>query len=297
MVGLGGNVFGRAVDQAGTIAIVDQALELGINFIDTANMYNGGASEQLLAAAIRDRRDEIVLATKVGMRMGDRPNERGSSRKHVIESCEASLRRLSIETIDLFQIHEFDPLTPLDETLGALTDLVRAGKVRYIGCSNYDAWRVVQSLWISEREHLERFVSVQPEYNLLEREVERATVPVSLEFGLGIIPYFPLGAGILTGKYKPGQPAPEGTRGYNNPRFASRLQNEILESVQQLDAWAHDRGHTVGELAIAWLAGRPGVTTVITGTTSPEQVVANARAADWYLTPEDMQTVDAILGR
>lgn len=294
-IGLGGNTFGRYADEAATRAIVGQAIDLGINFIDTANIYNGGASEELLGKAIRGRRDGLVLATKVGMEMGAGPNERGSSRKHIGESCDASLRRLGIETIDLYQIHEFDPHTPLEETLGALTDLVRAGKVRYIGCSNYDAWRIAQALGISDREHFAHFVSAQPRYNLLTRDVEREIVPCCLELGLGIIPYFPLDAGVLTGKYQPGQPPPEGTRGHNNPRFAPRLREETLRAVQRLDAWARERSHSVGELALAWLAARPGVSTVIAGTTRPEQVVANARAADWKLTAEDLREIDEVL--
>ncbi len=297
VIGLGGNVFGRSVDEAGAAAIVNQAVELGINFIDTANVYNAGVSEQFLGKAIAPHRDHILIATKAGSGMGTGPNDTGSSRKHLIESCHASLKRLNVEAIDLFQIHRFDEKTPLEETLSALDDLVRAGKVRYIGCSNYAAWRVVQSLWISERSHFAKFVSVQPEYNLLQREIERDLVPVCLEFGLGIIPYFPLAAGVLTGKYKPGEPAPEGTRGYNNPRFEARLKRETLEAVQRLDAWARARGHTVGELALAWLAARPGVSTIIAGTTRPEQVIANARAADWHLTADELREIDELLGQ
>ncbi|HEX5439907.1 MAG TPA: aldo/keto reductase, partial [Ktedonobacterales bacterium] len=216
-------------------------------------------------------------------------------RRHIMAGCEASLRRLGIETIDLYQIHWFDPQTPLEETLGALDDLVRAGKVRYIGCSNYDAWRIVQSLWVSDQNHLNRYVSVQPEYNLLKRDIEAEIVPACLEFGLGVIPYFPLDAGVLTGKYKPGEEPPPGTRGHDNPRFASRLNRAMLEAVQRLDAWAHDSGHTVGELALAWLASRPAVSTIIAGTTKAEQVAANARAADWKLTPDDLAEVERLL--
>jgi aryl-alcohol dehydrogenase-like predicted oxidoreductase len=295
VIGLGGNTFGRYTDAERTAAILSRAIELGINLVDTANIYNGGASEELIGRALAGRRDALLIATKAGMRMGDGPNERGSSREHLIASCHASLRRLQTDHIDLFQIHEFDPETPLEETLGALDDLVRAGKVRYIGCSNYDAWRVAQALGISERERLARFVSVQPEYNLLEREAERELAPCCVELGLGIIPYFPLAAGVLTGKYRPGEPPPEGTRGHNNPRFERRLRRETLEAVQRLDAWARERGHTVGELALAWLAARPAVSSVIAGTTRPEQVEANARAADWKLSPEDLSTVDALL--
>jgi aryl-alcohol dehydrogenase-like predicted oxidoreductase len=296
VIGLGGNTFGRHADQAATDGIVHQALDAGINFIDTANVYGRGASEDLLSHAIQGVRERLLIATKAGMRMGDGPNESGSSRKHLTESCEASLRRLGIETIDLFQVHAFDESTPLEETLSALDDLVRAGKVRYIGCSNYPAWRVAQANGISQREHLARFVSAQPEYNLLEREIEAELVPCCLELGLGIIPYFPLAAGVLTGKYKPGEPAPEGTRGHDNPSFAERLAPATLEGVQRLDAWARERGHSVGELALAWLAARPGVSTVIAGTRRPEQVAANARAAEWHLSPDDLRAVDDLLG-
>jgi 1-deoxyxylulose-5-phosphate synthase len=295
VIGLGGNTFGRYADQQQTTAIVRQALESGINMIDTADVYGNGVSEGLLGKAIQGHRDELVIATKVGMRMGEGPNEHGSSRRRVISGCEASLRRLQIDAIDLYQIHTFDPLTPLEETLGALDDLVRAGKVRYIGCSNYDAWRIVQALWISDRAHLARFVSIQPEYNLLKRDVERDITPVCEEFGLGIIPYFPLEAGVLTGKYKPDEQPPEGTRGYDNPRFASRLARPTLETVQRLDAWAHDSGHSVTELALAWLASRPAVSTIIAGTRRPEQVVANARAADWKLSPDDLAEVERLM--
>jgi aryl-alcohol dehydrogenase-like predicted oxidoreductase len=295
VIGLGGNTFGRYADEAQTARIVHQALDVGINFIDTANVYGTGLSEELLGKALRGRRSEVLIATKAGMRMGDRPNERGSSRLHLIDSCHASLRRLGVETIDLFQVHAFDPQTPAEETLGALDDLVRAGKVRYIGCSNYAAWQLVESLWVSDRRNFAPFVAVQPEYNLLQREIERELVPCCLRFGVGIIPYFPLAAGVLTGKYKPGEPPPEGTRGHNNPRFAPRLERTTLEAVQRLDAWAHERGYSVGELALAWLAAQPGVSTIIAGTTRPEQVVANARAVEWRLTEAELSEVDALL--
>jgi aryl-alcohol dehydrogenase-like predicted oxidoreductase len=295
LLGLGGNTFGRYADQATTTAIVSQALELGVTFFDTADVYGTGVSEELLGKALAGRRERALIATKVGMQMSEQPNDSGSSRAHVIASCEASLRRLQTEAIDLYQIHRFDPTTPLEETLGALDDLVRAGKVRYIGCSNYAAWQVVRALWVSDRRNLARYVSVQPEYNLLSRDVEGELVPCCLQLGLGLIPYLPLAAGVLTGKYKPGAEPPEGTRGHNNPRFVSRLRPETLEAVQRLDAWARERGHTVGELAIAWLASRPAVSTVITGVTKPEQVAANARAVDWQLSPEDVAEVDRLL--
>jgi 1-deoxyxylulose-5-phosphate synthase len=294
-IGLGGNTFGRYADAARTAEIVGRALDLGVNLFDTADVYNKGQSEEFIGRAIRGRRAQALIATKVSSRVGDGPNDAGASRQHIMNGCEASLRRLDTDYIDLYQIHWFDSDTPQDETLAALDDLVRAGKVRYVGCSNYAAWQVTQALWISDREHLARFVSVQPEYNLLERDVERELVPCCLEFGLGIIPYYPLAAGVLTGKYKPGEPPPEGTRGHGNAAFERRLRRETLERVQRLDAWAREREHTVGELALAWLLARPGVSTVIAGTTRPEQVEANVRAADWHLTPDDIAAVDAVL--
>jgi aryl-alcohol dehydrogenase-like predicted oxidoreductase len=295
VIGLGGNTFGRFADAAGTERIVTRAIELGVNFLDTADIYSAGQSESLLGSALRGRREQVLLATKVGMRMGDGPNDVGASCKRVVESCEASLRRLQTDWIDLYQIHQFDDHTPLDETLDALDTLVRAGKVRYIGCSNFSAWQLAHALGLSERHHLARFVSIQPEYNLLRREVEREIVPCCAALGVGIIPYFPLEAGVLTGKYKTGEPVPEGTRGYENPGFSRRLRPEALATVQRLDAWARERGHTVGELALAWLAAQPTVATVIAGTTRSEQVEANVRAGEWKLTPDDLSAVEIVL--
>ena len=295
VIGLGGNTFGRYADAGGTERIVTRALELGVNFIDTADIYGAGQSESLLGSALKGRRERVLLATKVGMRMGDGPNEVGASRKRVIESCDASLRRLQTDWIDLYQIHRFDEQTPLAETLEALDMLQRAGKVRYIGCSNFSAWQLAHALGLSERYHLARFVSIQPEYNLLRREVEREIIPCCAALGVGIIPYFPLEAGVLTGKYKPGEPAPEGTRGHDNPGFSHRLRPEALATVQRLDAWARERGHTVGELALAWLAAQPSVATVIAGTTRPEQVEANVRAGEWHLAPDELSAIEGVL--
>ncbi len=295
VIGLGGNTFGRYADAERTASILRRAIDLGVNLVDTADIYGAGASEELIGKALAGHRDDILIATKVGMQYGEGPNETGSSRGHILASCEASLRRLQTDHIDLYQIHRFDPETPLDETLAALDDLVRSGKVRYIGCSNYAAWQIVRALWISDRQHLASFVSVQPEYNLLARDVERELLPCCEALGLGVIPFFPLGAGILTGKYKPGEPPPEGTRGHNNPAFARRLQSAALETVQRLDAWSRERGHTVGELALAWLAAQPAVSTVIAGTTRPEQVEANVRAGEWKLSADDLAAIEGVL--
>ncbi len=296
VIGLGGNTFGRYTDAEGTERIVSAALDAGINFFDTANIYNAGVSEEFLGRALRGRRDQAIIATKAGMRMGQGPNESGSSRKHLFASVHASLRRLETDYIDLLQIHAYDPETPLEETLGALDVLVRSGAVRYTGCSNYDAWRMTRALWISDQRGWASFISNQPEYNLLARDVERELVPACLELGVGIIPYYPLAGGVLTGKYTAGQPAPEGTRGYNNPRFKERMRAETLEKVGKLDAWAHERGHTVGELALAWLAARPAVSTVIAGVTKSEQVASNAAAVDWLLSVREQEEIDSLLG-
>ncbi len=295
VIGLGGNTLGRYVDERGTAQVVGAALDLGVNFFDTADIYSAGVSEELLGKALRGNRERALIATKVGMRAGPGPNENGSSRKHIFDSVRASLDRLDVDYIDLLQIHRFDPDTPLEETLEALNDLVRAGDVRYIGCSNYDAWRLTQALWISDRRRLAPFVSAQPQYNLLAREIERELIPACLEFGVGVIPFSPLAGGVLTGKYRPDQPAPEHTRGYNNPNFAARLNRADLETVERLDAWAHERDHTVGELALAWLAAQPAVSTVIAGVRSPEQVAANVAAGEWKLLPDDLSAIDSLL--
>ncbi len=295
VIGLGGNTFGRYADERQTADCVTAALDAGINMFDTANIYNNGVSEEYLGKALKGRRNEAIIATKAGMRMGAGPNESGSSRKHILDSAHASLRRLDTDYIDLFQIHEYDASVPLEETLDALNDLVRAGDVRYIGCSNYASWQLTHALWISDRRNWASFVSVQPEYNMLSRDIERELVPACLDFGVGVIPYFPLAAGVLTGKYKPNQPVPENTRGHNNPNFARRLNPQALETAQRLDDWARERGHTVGELALAWLAAQPAVSTIIAGVRAPEQVLANVKAGEWTLTDEELASVSTLL--
>jgi aryl-alcohol dehydrogenase-like predicted oxidoreductase len=294
-VALGGNTFGKWADAATTAEIIGRALDFGVNLIDTADLYNSGQSEELIGRTVRSRRHDVLIATKMGMPYGEGINDYGSSRKRVIESCEASLRRLDTDYIDLYLIHKYDPHTPLDETLGALDDLVRAGKVRYIGCSNYTAWQVTYALWTSERYRLQRYVCIQPQYNLLDREVERELTPCCVELGLGMMAYYPLAAGILTGKYRPGEPWPQGTRASNNPRFAPWLTPGVLTTVQQLDSWAQGRGQTVGALALAWLAAQPGISTVIVGASRPDQVAPNVNAVDWHLTTNDLQAVNAML--
>lgn len=295
VVGLGCNTFGRFTDADQTARIVHTALDQGVNFFDTADIYSSGTSEEFLGRALAGRRHQAVVATKVHGAMGEGPNDRGSSRAHITDGAHASLRRLGMDHVDLLQLHDWDPETPIEETLAALDNLVRQGKVRYIGCSNFAAWQLVWSLWASDRRGWPRFVSIQPEYSLLARGVEAELLPACQAFGIGVIPYFPLAGGLLTGKYREGEPAPPGTRGYQSERFEKRFMTpRNFAIVRRLEAWAAVRGHTVAELAVAWLLARPAVSTVITGTTRPEQVMANANAASWELTSAEAEEVAAL---
>lgn len=294
-LGLGCNTFGRFTDAETSARIVHTALDLGVNFFDTADVYAQGISEEYLGRALAGRRDRALIATKVHGVMGEGPNDRGASRAHIMDGVRASLRRLGTDYIDLLQIHNWDPDVPLEETLAALDDLVRRGDVRYIGCSNYAAWQLVWALWVADRGGWTPFVSIQPEYSLLAREVEAEILPACVAHGIGVIPYFPLAAGMLTGKYRQDEPPPPGTRADVNERLRRRFltpRNFLI--VRRLDEWARQRGHTVAELAIAWLLARPAVATVITGTTRPEQVQANVKAAEWTLSPAEADEVAAL---
>ncbi len=295
-IGLGGNTFGNGADEQQTARIIHRALDLGINFIDTADVYSRGLSETYVGKAVAGRRREAIIATKVHGRMGNLPNDEGLSRWHIIDGVEQSLRRLGTDYIDLYQLHRADPATPIYETLSALDDLVHQGKVRYIGCSNFAAWQICEALWAADRKNLTPFVSVQPRYNLLDRQIERELLPFCRQYGIGIIPYSPLAGGILTGKYRPGEAPPPETRAARNPRMQQQLTEEQLGKVQRLERWASERGHTAGELALAWLLSRPEVSTVIAGATRPEQVEANAKAAEWKLSAEELQQIDELLG-
>ena len=295
VLGLGCNTFGRFADADQTARIVHTALDQGVNFFDTADIYSAGTSEEFLGRALAGRHHQAVVATKVNGATGDGPNDRGSSRAHIMDGVHASLRRLGMDHIDLLQLHNWDPKTPIEESLAALDDLVRWGKARYIGCSNFTGWQLVWSLWVSDRRGWASFVSTQPEYSLLARGIEAELLPACQAFGVGVIPYFPLAGGLLTGKYKEGAPAPSGTRGYQSERFERRFMTpRNFTIVRSLEAWAAERGHTVAELAVAWLLARPAVSTVITGTTRPEQVVANVNAAAWELTAAEAEEVAAL---
>ena len=297
-IGLGGNTFGRACDDAETARIVAQALDLGINHFDCADTYGGGGvSERYLGAALRERRHDAILATKTGFPLGDGPNNSGLSRARIIASCEASLKRLGTEYVDVFYLHRPDPLTDIDESLGALDDLVRQGKVRYPACSNYAGWEIARMAERASAQGRSVPIVSQSLYNLFSRDIARDITPAVLAYGLGIVPFSPLAGGLLTGKYAAGQPAPVGTRGATSPRFTRLLQPDVLGVVEDLTAFSTEREHTIGELALAWLLAQPGVVSVIAGVTTPEQVDANAQAAYWRLTTDELSEIDGLLER
>ncbi len=294
-IGLGCNNFGMRIDQEKTTAVVDAALEAGITLFDTADVYGGTQSEVMLGAALGKRRHDIVLATKFGIPAGPAPYFGGGSRRYIVRAVEASLTRLGTDYIDLYQMHRPDPETPLDETLRALDDLIASGKVRYIGNSNYAGWQIADADWTARSEGLNRFVSAQNNLSLLERTATHEVLPACERFGLGFLPFFPLASGLLSGKYRRGAPPPAGTRlAVWGARGAEALSERNLARVEALTAWAEARGHTILELAFAWLLGHPAVSSVIAGATSPEQVAANAAAGVWRLTPAEVAEATAL---
>jgi aryl-alcohol dehydrogenase-like predicted oxidoreductase len=289
VIGLGCNNFGMRIDQAATSAVIDAALEHGVTFLDTADVYGGqGKSEEMIGVALKGRRHQVVLATKFAMSMG--PGKQGGSRRYIMEAVEASLGRLQTDYIDLYQIHRPDPDTPIAETLGALTDLMTQGKVRHIGNSNFSGWQIADADWTARDGHTSRFISAQNNYSLLERRVDHEVAPACRHFGLGLLPFFPLASGLLTGKYKRGEAAPEGTRlAVMGARAAAALNDKNFGRLEALSAWAEARGHDLLDLAFAWLLGHPKVCSVIAGATRPEQVAANAATAGWKLTPDEVK--------
>jgi aryl-alcohol dehydrogenase-like predicted oxidoreductase len=294
-VGLGCNNFGRRVDLDGTRAVVDAALDAGVTFLDTADIYgNQGGSETLLGEALRGRRARVVLATKFGMDMGDKGpavRPRGS-RAYIRESVEGSLRRLQTDVIDLYQYHRPDGETPVEETLHALDELVREGKLRYIGCSNFSAQELEAAAGAARENGLTSFVSLQNEYSLLKRDVEADVVPLCEQLGVGVLPYFPLASGLLTGKYRRGEQAPEGTRLHGRPQVADEATFERLEAAER---FAHGRGIELLDVAIAGLAAQPMVASVIAGATKPEQVRANAAAVErWQPSQAELEELNSI---
>jgi aryl-alcohol dehydrogenase-like predicted oxidoreductase len=296
VVGLGCNNFGMRIDAEQTKAVVDKAIELGINFFDTADVYgNRGQSEEFLGQALKGRRREAIIATKFRSPMGEGPLWSGGSRGYIMDAVDDSLRRLGTDHIDLYQIHFPDPSVPAEETMRALDDVVRAGKVRYIGCSNYSGWQLVEAQWVAKTEHLTPFISAQNQYNLLDRRIERDLGQVVEKYGVGVLPYFPLASGFLTGKYRPGQAAPEGTRlAAMGPRAEQMLSERNFAVLEKLEGFLEDKDHSMVELAVAWLLGHSWVSSVIAGATKPEQVEENVKGGEWVLSGEEMAEVDQL---
>ena len=296
LAGLGCNNFGMRCDPEQSRAVVHRALDEGVTFFDTADIYgNRGGSEESLGKALGKRRREVVVATKFGMPMGAGPYDRGASRRYLMAAAEASLRRLDTDYLDLYQLHQPDPDTPQEETLAALDDLVRAGKVRYLGNSNFSGWQVADADWISRTRSFARYVSAQNQYNLLDRRIERDLLPACQKFGLGMLPYFPLASGFLTGKYRRGAEPPEGTRlAVMQPMAKQVMTEQNFATLERLEEFARGRGHRLVELATSWLACQPVVSSVISGATRPEQVTENVKACGWKLTDDEMKEVDAI---
>ena len=297
---LGCMMFGGKTTPEDSYTIIDHALAAGINFLDTANVYSRGRSEEVTGEALKrnGKRNQIVLATKVhGVMADDDPNMQGNSRRHIIEQCDASLRRLQTDWIDLYQIHRPQSDIPIDETLRALDDLIRAGKVRYIGTSTYGAWQLVESFWMSKELGLNRFVCEQPPYNLLDRRIERELIPMARTYGMAIIPWSPLAGGLLTGKYTRNAPPPAGARFFDyesNPIYQRRWTQQAFDILEGLDPIAKAKGVSMSQLTLAWAVHQPGVTSPIIGPRTMEQLVDNLKALDVKVTDEDRAAIDKI---
>lgn len=296
VIGLGTNNFGPRIDYPEAERVLRQAVDEGINFIETSNTYGGGQAEAFIGKAFRGKRDQVLMATKVASNMGDGPNMHGGSRKHILDQVDISLKNLQTDYIDLYQIHYYDPHTPLEETLRTMDHLVQQGKVRYVGCSNFAAWQVAEAMGTARALGIEPLVSVEPEYSMLKRGIEKELLPCCERYHLGILPYFPLASGFLTGKYQRGQPAAEGTRlAVQKQRAETILTPENFDVLEKLSAFAAARSRPLVELAFAWLLAHRQVSSVIAGATKPEQITANAKAADWHLSAEEMAELDGIL--
>jgi aryl-alcohol dehydrogenase-like predicted oxidoreductase len=298
LVGLGCNNFGDRLGLDDARKVVERALDLGITFFDTADRYGGpGASETILGKIFGGRRQDIVLATKFGISLQDRTALAGASRRYIRTAVEGSLKRLKTDWIDLYQVHQPDPLTPIEETLRTLDDLVHEGKVRYLGTSNFAAWQVADAEWTARAIDSERFVSVQDEYSLAYRGHEKELIPAVREYGLGFLPYRPLASGLLTGKYRRHQPPAEGTRLSKMKHHAEKyLSDANFDTIERLSAFARQRGCTMAELAFSWLAAQPFVSSIIPGASTPAQLEENLAAAAYRLTPEDLVEIDRLTG-
>ncbi len=303
---MGTMTFGAQADEKAGHAIMDRAVEAGVNFVDTADIYpvppsieTAGRTEEIVGRWLRDKRSRVVLATKCRARVGREPNDEGLSRAHILDAVEASLRRLQTDYIDLYQVHAPDPETPLDETMQALDDLVRWGKVRYLGCSNFEAWRLYKSLWVSDRLRLARFDCAQPRYNLLHRDIERDLLPACVEEGIGVIAYNPLAGGFLTGKYKREEPAPEDTRfglgGRSGPLYRARYwRDEMFDAAERVKEIAAGCGATPAQVSVAWVLRQPAVTSAIVGATRLEQIEETLKAVELTLEDSTMEALTAV---
>ena len=295
-IGLGTNNFGGRIDRDQTRTVIERALDRGITLFDTADAYGMGKSEEYIGEILGARRHEVVIATKFAIPMGESPYSRGTSRRYIMEAAEASLRRLQTDYIDLYQIHRPDPETPILETLQALDDLVRQGKVRYIGESNFAGWQIVDAHWTARTEHLARPISAQHEYSLLTRGFQHDGLPAARAMGMGILPFYPLASGFLTGKYRRGKPLPENARLTNMPpeRSSRFLNEEGFERLEKWESFAAERGHSMTELAFAWLLSQPAISSVIAGATRPEQVDENVAAGGWRLSSDEVAMVPGL---
>jgi len=297
-IGLGTNQFGGKVDESGVAEIIAAAVDQGVNFLDTANMYQSGRSEETIGKAIKAyRRYDLIIATKFYSKVGEGPNDRGTSRKHIFQAVEDSLRRLDTDYIDLYQVHRWDSSVPIEETLRALDDLITQGKVRYIGSSGFTGWQIALSQKLCEQHGWNKFVTEQPHYHMLVRETEKEILPACEYFGVGILPYFPLAGGFLTGKYQRDQEIPEGSRGLTSTYVQRYLTPEHFDILEQLSAFTSARSHTMTELAHAWLLADPKISSIISGATRVDQVLANIKSVEWTLTTEELGEVNRILGR
>lgn len=297
VVGIGCNNFGGRTDAETSAQVIHKALDMGVTLFDTSDTYgNRGGSETILGNVLGSHRQNIVLASKFGWAMDDIGQKKGASRRYILKAVHDSLKRLKTDYLDLYQLHRPDPLTPIEETLRTLNDLIRMGMVRYIGCSNLPAWQVADAYWTAKSLGLEGFVSSQDEYNLLNREVERELIPALKHFGMGLLPYFPLASGMLTGKYRRDQALPEGARLTKSQALADQFfTDKNWEIVDRLQNYADAKGRSMLELAMGWMASQPQVASVIAGATKPEQVESNVKAVNWRLSAQELAEVAQLL--
>jgi aryl-alcohol dehydrogenase-like predicted oxidoreductase len=294
VVGLGTNNFGGRTDEAASRRVIDAAIDANVNLFDTADVYSAGKSEEIIGRGIKGRRDAVVIATKFRSPMGDGPNDRGGSRRYIRRAVEASLRRLQTDYIDLYQMHSPDPETPIEETLGTLDDLIREGKVRYIGSSNFKGWQIADAARVAREHHWSPFISAQNHYSLADRGVEREVIPACAQYGAGMLPFYPLEGGLLTGKYRRGEAPPSGTRLASSPAAGRFLTDRKFDVAERLERFASERGITILHVAIGGLAAQPQVASVIAGATKPEQICANVEAGRWKPTSDDLAELNRL---